>query len=107
MVEAQVRTHLQGAWANLYEEAGDYFGRDIRYGGVPVNPRTAKIVVGLRYLSLERIAQMEQIRDSIYQSQNFSGEVASKQLREAEGSLIPDLKGLQIQLRTLVKVRKH
>lgn len=34
-VEVQVRTHLQGTWANLYEEAGDYFGRDVRYGGVP------------------------------------------------------------------------
>lgn len=105
-VEVQVRTHLQGTWANLYEEAGDYFGRDIRYGGVPANPQGAKIVGGLKHVSLERIAQMEQIRDSIYQSQDFLGEATSEQLLEAEETLIPALDDLQDQLRKLVRVRR-
>lgn len=33
--EIQVRTLLQDLWANCFEEAGDLFGRSIRYDGEP------------------------------------------------------------------------
>jgi hypothetical protein len=37
-VEIQVRTELQHTWAQTYELMGDEWGRDIRYGGAPLDP---------------------------------------------------------------------
>jgi prefoldin subunit 5 len=37
-VEIQVRTSLQDTWAQIMERLADQWGRDIRYGGDPVNP---------------------------------------------------------------------
>ena len=37
-VEIQVRTELQNAWAQIVERLGDIWGRDIRYGGLPIEP---------------------------------------------------------------------
>lgn len=34
--EIQVRTLLQDIWANCFEEIGDMYGREIRYGGKPI-----------------------------------------------------------------------
>lgn len=65
-VEVQVRTHLQGAWANSYEEAGDLFGREIRYGALPVEPLRREVVQGLQMLSLEHISEMEQQHDRLF-----------------------------------------
>lgn len=65
-VEVQVRTQLQGAWANLYEEAGDLFGRGIRYGGNPERPEDQAMVEELKCLSLADIAGMEQDHDVLY-----------------------------------------
>jgi hypothetical protein len=39
-VEVQVRTVLQDIWAQMSEKLGDMWGRDIRYGGQPVDPDT-------------------------------------------------------------------
>lgn len=58
-VEVQVRTHLQGAWANAYESLADAFGREIRYGYIPLDPQEAMIVRSLQDVSLVRIAEME------------------------------------------------
>lgn len=57
--EIQIRTALQSRWANIYEKAGDIYGRDIRYlhegGEIPKNAE--KMVQDLHRLSriIERI----------------------------------------------------
>lgn len=60
-VEVQVRTHLQGAWANVYEALADRYGRAIRYGddltGVPEVGRV--LAEALRSISRRDIAEME------------------------------------------------
>lgn len=63
-VEVQVRTHVQGAWANVYEAAADVFGRDIRYGTQPEDPRAREVVQALQDLSLNKIALMENDRNA-------------------------------------------
>lgn len=50
-VEVQVRTHLQGAWANAYESAADIFGRDIRYGIMPTDEPGREVVESLHTMS--------------------------------------------------------
>jgi hypothetical protein len=37
-VEIQLRTHYQDTWAQTMEFLGDRWGRDIRYGGSPMDP---------------------------------------------------------------------
>lgn len=64
-VEVQIRTHLQGSWANAYESAADLFGRSIRYDALPDNKSAREIVIGLRRVSTGRIAPMEQDRNEI------------------------------------------
>lgn len=64
-VEIQVRTHIQGAWANMYEAAGDRFGREIRYGNIPTEESVAKIVLALQKLSIETAATVEATRTSL------------------------------------------
>jgi hypothetical protein len=64
-VEVQVRTALQGAWANVFETAADVVGRDIRYGWMPDDPLFAELVRGLIDLSETSFALFEQRRDSI------------------------------------------
>ena len=135
-VEVQVRTHLQSAWANLYEEAGDYFGRKIRYGEFPDEPAESSLVEGLQTLSLEGIAQVEQVRESLLQkelqlddsaraaaradrlgiprdertlsthSQAIELDQAFKAHRETEQKLIRALDGLKLDLRTMVGRRR-
>lgn len=60
--EIQVRTHLQGAWANAYEAAGDAFGREIRYGQLPTEPEAARLVRYLQEISTDQIASFERRR---------------------------------------------
>lgn len=64
-VEVQVRTHLQGMWANVYESAADVFGRGIRYGEIPDDETEQRLVRGLREMSTIRIAQIEKDRNEI------------------------------------------
>lgn len=49
--EIQIRTHLQGKWANMYEAAADVLGRDIRYGVTPEHPVERKLVEFLHMIS--------------------------------------------------------
>ena len=64
-VEVQVRTHLQGAWANMYEVAADVFGREIRYDELPRSPQDRDIVDALQKLSTSRVARIERNRNEI------------------------------------------
>lgn len=41
LVEIQVRTDLQDAWANFFERLADSWGRQIRYGQPPTDPDVA------------------------------------------------------------------
>lgn len=66
-VEVQVRTHLQGQWANVYELAADLIGRQIRYNEEPRTEEAQRLVRGLRTLSTSRIAQMERDGNEIAQ----------------------------------------
>lgn len=63
--EIQIRTHIQGAWANTYEAAADALGRDIRYGVMPDDPQRMRIVTGLQRLSLELGANIEGTRTEL------------------------------------------
>lgn len=61
--EVQVRTHLQGEWANMYESAADFFGRSIRYDTLPPREEDARLVRGLRTVSTDRIVRIERLRN--------------------------------------------
>lgn len=64
-VEVQVRTHLQGGWANLYEVTADIFGRNIRYGQIPEDEDAARLVREFQQLSITGIRQLEEVRGGI------------------------------------------
>lgn len=80
-VEVQVRTHLQGRWANMYEAAADFYGREIRYGALPPNRESEATVKSLQNLSVDVIASIERDRDRI------------AQLREENASVLAELEG--------------
>ncbi|AOY74195.1 hypothetical protein ARZXY2_4696 (plasmid) [Arthrobacter sp. ZXY-2] len=61
-VEVQIRTHLQGHWANAYEAVADVFGREIRYDEMPKGQAQRKLVKSLQGLSLEGIRPLEEAR---------------------------------------------
>lgn len=58
-VEVQVRTHLQGEWANTYERLADVFGRNIRYGDLPDDGTMREATKSLQQVSLELIKYIE------------------------------------------------
>jgi ppGpp synthetase/RelA/SpoT-type nucleotidyltranferase len=64
-LEVQIRTHLQGQWANTYEAVADVFGREIRYDEMPVGAQERKVVEALQMLSLEGIKPLEKERAAI------------------------------------------
>lgn len=61
-VEVQIRTHLQGRWANVYEALADVVGREIRYDTLPTNPLIREEVERLQAHSLTEIAMHEDLR---------------------------------------------
>lgn len=105
--ELQVRTQLQGAWANMYESAADVFGREIRYGHIPEDDASANLVEQMHALSLDRIVTLEKSRNEVQQLEISHGE--SSQFLQ---TLMPGPKGERIadevaQLRgTLHRVRE-
>jgi ppGpp synthetase/RelA/SpoT-type nucleotidyltranferase len=64
-VEIQIRTHIQGAWANAYEAAGDRFGREIRYGEFPTNEETRRVVEELQTASSPWGIELEKLRTQL------------------------------------------
>jgi len=61
-VEVQIRTHLQGQWANTYEAMADVLGREIRYDGMPEDEIARKLVVGMQEISGDGISFLEKQR---------------------------------------------
>lgn len=66
-VEVQIRTALQGSWANAYEKAADVFGRGIRYNEYPDDPEIWKEVQSLQKFSTNRIAGLEKLKNDIWE----------------------------------------
>jgi ppGpp synthetase/RelA/SpoT-type nucleotidyltranferase len=64
-VEVQIRTHIQGQWANTYEAVADVLGRGIRYGEMPEDKKSAQLVVALQDLSKHAISILEEGRVKI------------------------------------------
>jgi ppGpp synthetase/RelA/SpoT-type nucleotidyltranferase len=61
-VEVQIRTHLQGQWANTYEAVADVLGRGIRYNEVPQDDTGKRLVESLHKLSKDGIGTLEDRR---------------------------------------------
>lgn len=64
-VEIQVRTKLQGEWANLYEGLGDLAGREIRYRPGGLASDVEALAEGLRALSVDGISRLEQLQNEL------------------------------------------
>ena len=64
-VEIQIRTHLQGRWANMYEAAADVLGREIRYGALPTGASDKRQVENLHALSHE-IKELEDLSNEAF-----------------------------------------
>lgn len=64
-VEIQVRTHLQGRWANAYEALADIAGRGIRYGEYPSELPMRTAVESLQALSLGPGVRLEEMRQAV------------------------------------------
>lgn len=75
-VEVQIRTRLQGLWADVFERTADTWGRQIRYGEAPdpapdelvdgyAGPTRAMAVARLVELSVRGIAELELITDTL------------------------------------------
>ena len=58
-VEVQIRTQLQGAWANAYETAADALGRGIRYGEEVTDEDHRDSILFLQRISRDEIATLE------------------------------------------------
>lgn len=78
-VEIQIRTILQGKWANLYEVAADVIGREIRYDKLPENPTEREVVEALQELSLGNVTRVEHFEENILSNKQ---RVTELELRE-------------------------
>ena len=57
--EIQVRTRLQGLWANVYEKLADTFGREIRYGLLPDDAKQRELIIDWQDKSLDVVFEAE------------------------------------------------
>jgi len=64
--EIQVRTKLQGEWANMYEELADLAGREIRYGGLPEDDPRIPLISELQGMSVGMIADLEETSNALF-----------------------------------------
>ncbi|WP_168800471.1 hypothetical protein [Cellulomonas telluris] len=101
--EVQVRTHLQGAWANVYERLADVLGREIRYGAEPQTADGRALMHTVQELSLTSIAQLEaakQVAADLRNSQLDAAGAPRSALSadvEADLSTIPEHEGTVLQ----------
>ncbi len=63
--EVQVRTRLQGDWANMYEALGDVLGRAIRYGELPPGESERTLVETVQRFSRLRIWSLETVGNCV------------------------------------------
>lgn len=87
-VEVQVRTHLQGRWANAYEAIADVLGRGIRYGEIPQNEASARVVRKVQELAVEQGAVLEVLRVSVARLNRAPDSLFDQLAEEGDG---PDL----------------
>jgi ppGpp synthetase/RelA/SpoT-type nucleotidyltranferase len=90
-VEIQVRTRLQSLWADVFERLADSWGRQIRYGDPPDDDPSgevdrAEMVEWLKAMSLDVIAEIEQIED----------QMALLRAARAQGLVQPTLRQLDL-----------
>lgn len=64
-VEVQVRTHMQGAWANHFERTADVLGRGIRYDEKLADVDEARYVQQLIDLSIGPLTRLEDARNRV------------------------------------------
>lgn len=113
-VEVQIRTHLQGEWANLYEVAADIFGREIRYDELPKDPEAASVVASLHEISLGTIQSLEMLRNELGQLnaqaedlQRYLGGLSRKALRRVSTrKLISTYQQVEARLETSTKAMR-
>lgn len=89
-VEVQIRTHMQSAWANMYESLADVVGREIRYGEMPANAEMRQAVEALQDLSVDHISTLEGVRNKILPleaSARRMWDAVSKQPEGSDGAL--------------------
>ena len=83
-VEVQIRTHLQGQWANAYEALADVLGRGIRYDEMPDDEQSAMLVTGLQDLSKNGIRMLEKGRVKILRTRDHIEKADRIENRAAE-----------------------
>jgi len=93
-VEVQIRTHLQGQWANTYEAVADVLGRGIRYNELPEDSQGQRLVEALHKLSKDGIGTLENSRvrirrafDILEKNSVGSSEPRYKELRDWDAQL--------------------
>ena len=85
-VEVQVRTRIQGHWANMYESAADVLGREIRYGELPADAVLRALITTMQDISVTKIALLEVSRNEIIRiGAQTAANLATLRRLEAEG----------------------
>ena len=87
--EVQVRTELQGRWANMFEALADVYGRGIRYGEEAATSEAQEIVEMAQRLATTQLAAVEELQDlwrAVRRSGNLDDESHLVALLERLGS---------------------
>ncbi len=99
-VEIQVRTRVQGEWANTYEQVADIVGREIRYGASPNDSTERRIVEQLHDIS-KAIAVSERLWELAHGSGVATA--VSKQAKADELRIVELLQSMQKTMATADK----
>lgn len=94
--ELQIRTAMQAKWANLYEEAADIYGRDIRYLELgKAVPAVAREEIGLLHEASDVVYETELLLDRITSDRTLSPEIGTprdeiKRIRRRSYGILED-----------------